>query len=378
MPAMRTLPGWLFGLAMAALVAAPRQGLSQQTPRQSDRVPQTELFVELLAEGGVAAGVAAQRWGQVFQELRVPLRIRRPILDDKPAMKETWFGSIRRVTAVGRLDRTGRIIFPDRSFTLSEIDRLKEWLRELQTYGAQGSPEGKPGFGLSPKQFKQVFVALTPALETEVQGHTLDEALTLLPLPDDFPLHLSVAAKELTQQDRDAKCSQRLEGLSLGTALAALLNDFGLGFRPWRTPAGSIELRVDPLAEGRDRWPVGWELSEDVSRLQLAREFFRLRVIEFHDKPLPEVFRLASSDSGLPIVVDTYSIRQEGIDLSGLRVEFPRRQASWSLVLRAATNPHKLTRRLRLDETGRPFVWITSLRKSLKDRQRQRMRRPGS
>ncbi|NOX55272.1 MAG: hypothetical protein GXP27_12710 [Planctomycetes bacterium] len=376
---MRTLPGSLIGLATLAFALAPGLAHAQRS-RTEDRAraPKTEVSVELLAEGGVAAGLAAQQWGRVFQQLGVPLRIRRPILDDEPEVKEQRFGTIRRVTAVGRLQQTGRITFPDRSFTLRDIDRLKEWLRELQTYGAQGSPEGKPAFGLSPKQFQQVFQALTPQLEVEVHGKGLQEALATLPLPDAFPIHLSVAAKELVRQTSDTRCSQHLKGLSLGTALAALLNDFGLGFRPSRTPSGDIELRVEPLEEGHDHWPVGWELPEDVSRLELARDFFKLRPLEYRDEPLPDLLRAVSAASGIPILVDTHQIRKEGIDLSRLRVRFPRRQASWSLLLRAATTPHKLTRRLRLDEAGRLLVWITSLRKSLKERRTKGIRRPGS
>ncbi|HID23808.1 MAG TPA: hypothetical protein EYP14_15620 [Planctomycetaceae bacterium] len=375
---MRRLRGRLIGLVTIALAVAPGFGHAQRSRTEDrTRVPKTEVCVELLAEGGVAAGLAAQQWGRIFQQLGVPLRIRRPLLDDKPELKERQFGTIRRVTAVGRLQRTGRITFPDRSFTLRDRNLLKEWLRELQTYGAQGSPEGKPAFGLSPKQFQQVFQALTPQLEVDVHGRGLQDALTALPLPDAFPVHLSVAAKDLVRRTGDGRCSQHLKGLSLGTAFSALLNDFGLGFRPSRTPSGRIELRVEPLEEGHDHWPIGWELPEDVSRLELARDFFKLRLLEYRDEPLPDLLRTVSAASGIPILVDTHQLRKEGIALSRLRVEFPRRQASWSLLLRAATTPHKLTRRLRLDEAGRLLVWITSLRKSLKERQMKGIRHPG-
>ena len=41
-----------------------------------------------------------------------------------------------------------------------------------------------------------------------------------------------------------------------------LLNEYGLGFRPVRTPSGKIEIAVFPLQKTTEVWPVGWQLKE--------------------------------------------------------------------------------------------------------------------
>ncbi len=353
--------------AVSVLALTFWSGLSLgQVPTASSDVPFTEVYVELLARGSAAASVAARQWADVFQQLNVPVRIRPPILDDKPEVKEQRFGRIRRVTAIGELDRTGKITFPDHTFTLQEVDRLTEWIRELRTYGALGSPEGKPLFGLSRAQFHDLLLALSERVEAAPAGKPLREALAALPLPKTYPLRFSVSAERWLEQHGEGESSQPVEGLAVGTALAAVLNEFGLGFRPWRTPAGAVELRVEPLDEEHDHWPVGWDVPPETPRLKLSRELFRLRPVQLQDVPLTELLQRISTQADVPILLDRHRIEKEGLDLDQIRVTVAGRQMTWSSLLRTATVPHKLNRVFRLDETGRLLVWVTTLQHTLR------------
>jgi len=355
----------VMGVLLASIIAGGHS-VAQQKPASSPKSLKTELEFQLLIEGNVVTGLSAQEWGRTFQKLGVALRIRRPILDDHPEVKERKLGTIRQVTVIGRLDQSGRILFPGRSFTLSDLGRLSEWIRELKTYGAQGSPSGQPEFGLNPRQFRALATALATRLTTEVQGKSLDEALTLLDLPAEYPLHRSVEAERwLTQPAGSRPFRQMLKGISNGTALAVLLNDYGLGYRPLRTPSGTIELTIEPLQADVDHWSVGWELPEHTSRLKVAPKLFKLTPIEVHDTPLPDLIKSVSAAAKVPILVDNFHIEQDGIDWEKVVVSYPQRQSSWSLLLKAATNPNKLSRRLLIDDAGRAFVWITTLQRAL-------------
>ena len=64
----------------------------------------------------------------------------------------------------------GRIVLPDRTFTRGDGVNLQEWVEELRLYGAQGSPEGKPLWGLSEEQFKAVFTALSEPSPVDSDG----------------------------------------------------------------------------------------------------------------------------------------------------------------------------------------------------------------
>jgi len=84
------------------------------------------------------------------------------------------------------------------------------------------------------------------------------------------------------------------------------------------------------------------------------------------DVPLTDVLTAAAEASEVPIITDHYAIEAEGIELSELKVTVPMRKTTWGLLLKQVTFPHKLGRRIVADESGKPFVLITTLKESLK------------
>lgn len=354
-------------LAQAQLyrVVPERRDRQRQTHRRFDERSEsdTRLSVELLIGRRGAAQQIAQ-WRPVFRKVGVPIRIHRNLTERKPSVDEREIGPLRVVKIVGKLDSRGRLVFPGRSFTRRETDKLKEWLRELKTYGAQGAPDGKPLWGLNKPQFDGVYKALSTVVPDEVHDRPLSEALDRLPIPDEYPLRLSSHAREHLQQNGIPPVRKRVKGTSLGTALALLLSDYGLGFRPLRTPDGSIELVVDPRDRVKQVWPVGWEFKQ--SRLKTAPKLFQPMRVRVDDEPLLDVLETVSSETGIPIHMDYDRIAERGIELDELRVSYPPRQASWSQVIRGVTVPNRLRRRYRIDEQGQPFVWITTLQTGMR------------
>ncbi len=347
-------------LLSASQLAA--QTLKPRPPTSADKKPkatQTKLRFELLT-GKSGVGLRAQEWGRIFQQMGIRLRIRRAILDDKPELKERTRGSTRDVTVIGKLERDGRIVFPGKSFTQNDTPKLVEWVKELKTYGAQGSPHGQPAFGLNELQFSRVYDALRQPVSAKLEGLTLSEAANRLALAEKFPIrHSASAISWLHSQSRQQVVRQTLTGLSKGTALAILLNNQGLGFRPTRTPSGSIEFVVDPLDKTVDRWPIGWPLRG--SRLKTAPKLFKMVPVDLDDVPLKDVLYAVSIKSEVPILIDYYRSEAKGIDVTKLKVSVLPKRTSWIQLLRTVTNPNKLTRKLLVDEQGRPFIWVTTL-----------------
>ena len=319
----------------------------------------TTVAVELLV-GREGVGRYAQEWRRVFEELQVSLRVRQGLSTDKLTIKERTFGRLRKITVIGKLERSGRLVFSDRVVTTSKTAELAEWLRELQTYGAQGAPDGKPLWGLNESQFTEIDESLRPPLQAEPQGLPLTTAINKFSLSEKFPLRFSTAAESwLADRDRQHVARNNLSGFSSGTALAILLSEYGLGFRPLRTPEGSIELVVQRLSDAEKHWPVGWELTQ--KRWKTAPKLFRLVPVELEDVALSDVLNTVSAQTEIPICIDHYRLRAKGIDITKLHVSHPKRKSSWSLLLKRVTNPSKMTRRLLIDEQGRPFIWITTL-----------------
>src|SRR5262245_20949115 len=128
---------------------AQRPTAAGETTKRAAEKPQVTTMINVqLLTGDEGNGLTAFRWQQVFQKLDVMLTIRQARSDDKPSVTERKSGGVRQIDVIGRLDRKGQVIFPERTFTSSDTSKLSEWLDELKVYGAQGSPAGQSAWGL--------------------------------------------------------------------------------------------------------------------------------------------------------------------------------------------------------------------------------------
>ena len=371
-----TFPACVF-LAAALLVQLGREcpALAQERrPTKSTSAqpsaPPTSISVELLADR-LASGVSSQNWGAQFRKLGISVRIRQPLLDDKPEVTEQMRGRLRLVKAIGTLNRDGSIQFPDRSFRLSDTGKLKEWIAELTVYGAQGKTDGKPGFGLSGNQFDFVFRTLAEPIKQDLDEISFDEALQKLEMPQSLPIRFTTDAElALRKSPPPKKLPTGMTGLSRGTVLAIVLNNAGLGFQPGRTPAGTLEVVASPIRDDAASWPIGWPLSR--APLHVAPKIVEVVTIDLDDEPLVDVLSSVSSLTKLPVLVDTWRIEQAEINLDEVRVTQLPKKMTWSGFLDRATFP-KLMREILVDENGTPFVWITTRSvKQLNERAKQR------
>ncbi|MCH7686461.1 MAG: hypothetical protein IH899_07240 [Planctomycetes bacterium] len=351
----------------AAQIQTVRPGLNSPFSRvldakQEKYVGKTIVSIEILT-GSSGLVLKLNQWRTVFQKLGVSVRVRQVVLNEKPETRERKQGPLRFVKVVGWLDRSGKLIFASHSFSLDEGEKLKEWIDELKAYGAEGSPEGKPAWGLTKTVFIAINKTLSEPVNDETSGLPLETAIAKLELSKQYPLRFSLDARnrlgELTVQKRSVH--QNVKTLSKGTSLAILLREQGFGFRPLRTPSGSIELVVEPFSKTTDLWPVGWPLPETLPRFKAFPSLFKITPIEFKDLQLTDLLDSVSAKTGHMIILDRDHLMQKGIDADKLLVSFPYRKISWALMLRRVTAPHHLRREYRLDERGRPFIWITTL-----------------
>lgn len=366
-----------------------RYGVTEEKPATPTAAPrfdssQTNIRIELLTAGDGGTAVEAQQWSRTLANLGYSARIRRPLLDDKPEVTERTQGPLRLVTIVGTIDRRGTLRLGDRTFAPHQAAELKDWLASIKKYGAQGSPEGQPFWGLSRAQFESVYRSLSEPVAVDVTGLPLSAAITKLPLPAEHPLQFSASARRLLEaQSATNGVSRSVAGLTTGTALAYLLNEYGLGFHPERTADGSIVLAVGTLSEASSSnnddetpasppfWPVGWSVdappganaaADSPSRVDVAPTLFRLTNIGFPDIPLTDALATVEAETDVPVLIDRPGIAAAQIDLAKSRAKLPTRKTSWSLALRYATTPNRLDADLRRDEAGQPLVWVTSLR----------------
>lgn len=329
-------------------------------PAKSPLPKRTVIEFELLsaADGG---GLHSQKWLSVLEPLDVSLRIHRPIVEDKPELKERESGLTRYVTAIGVLERSGTIVFPNRSFGLEDAVKLKEWINELRTYGVRGAPTGQPLWGLNKEQFTSVYDALVKPVDFETLDLPLAQMMAKLPLPAQYPLRWNSTASDLlARRGERAKIRQELQGLSIATAMAIALNENGFGFHPNRTPSGALELLVEPRDPKSEQWPIGWPIQRQT--FKAAPKLYAMIPIELTDIPLADVLEAISNLSETPVLIDFAELDAKQIQLDKIKVSFPRKVTTWTIALRQLVAPQKMTRELWQDEAGRVFVWITTIR----------------
>lgn len=345
---LELLPSW-------ATAQQPRSRLKTDPERKID----TKVTVELIAgDGGV--GLEAQEWAEIFQEMNVTFSVRRSLLDDKPETTETVSGiSLRDVHVVGRLENDGSITFADRRFTSAQVAKIREWIDGLKAYGAQGSPKGQPMWGLSKNQFDPLFQALTPVLKIDPQDAALNRALDLFSVRRSYPLKFTADATQHLEQGRVPEhCERSYIGMSEGTALAALLNEFGLGFHPQRTPQSKLELAIVTLTPKANVWPVGWPLSDDPPKV--APNLFKTGEVELDDEPFLDVLAAVGDLINMPVIVDEYGLKVSGIDLRTKKVSHKKRRTVWSAALKHVCFQVRCKWELRVDEGGHPLLWVMS------------------
>ncbi len=140
-----------------------------------------------------------------------------------------------------------------------------------------------------------------------------------------------------------------------------LLSQYGLGFRPNRTPEGAVELLCVLAAPGDAVWPVGWDTPEGTYPAKLAPKLFEQTMVELKDQKLMDILQAIEEKTGAPVRVDLAQAETRGLALDSVLVSVPRRRMTWSQLLSTAVSPSFLSAKIRVDESRKPLVWITGL-----------------
>lgn len=327
-------------------------------PRPSQQLKTFVQFVILTPR--VGTGLKAQQWGPIFERMGATVRFRQHNLGEEPDIEESTRGTFRTVTVTGVMDAEGALIFPETSYDMSQAEAFGEWIAELKAFGAQGSPEGKPVWGLKETEFTEIYEALTPAVDAAVKSEPLLDALRHLALPDEYPLRMHTTARTwLERAAQDHPLRQDVTGISKGSALAIVLADYGLGFRPLRRPGEEgVDLVVQPLEDISDPWQIGWELDPRQPRNEIAPALFELITAGFDDVPLQDVLDAVHVASHTPIIIDYRACAERNIDPTDVKVSYPRKQTAWALLIRTVTSQARLTHEIRTDEGGNAFVRV--------------------
>jgi hypothetical protein len=107
-------------------------------------------------------------------------------------------------------------------------------------------------------------------------------------------------------------------------------------------------------------WPVGWSPEEGESKaVPQLLEFLNVNIQNVNIRTV-----LASIESrlGLVALFDYPAMVRYGIDLEKTSISIPQTKTTYSQVISRSLFQAKLKGEVRVDDAGKPFLWITTLR----------------
>lgn len=312
--------------------------------------------LELLTEPDFPA-LEQQEWVRAMSALDVGnVRIRQGQPGEKAEVTTRGVKPNLTYVVVGILRKNGELLVPGGRFKKNDRGAMTTWLNELKTYGPQGSPEGKPLYGLSAAQFGDVKLDLSTKAPA-TKGLSRAEALRKIGESLKMPIFVDASAGKILAGE---KVDFDTQGLSAGTAIAYVLRPAGMAMKPERLPSGEIRYVVAQGAAVAEPWPVGWPLVR--RRQEVLPQLFEMIDVEIEQVPLRKALDVIAERAQLPVLLDQNSLVKHEVDIDQAMVEFPAKRSTYSLVLTRLLGQARLMYEVRQDEAGKPFMWVTTIK----------------
>lgn len=301
---------------------------------------------------------APQEWlARLGQAGVANVQIRAKQAADVVGMERTGTVSRPVYRVVGALNSNNELVLPGARFRLSEAARVAEWLNDLARLGPASERPAKVMFGLSGQQLDQARAELSPAVGSSTAGMTLAAVVERIGGKVASPLELSPRQREALEEE---KVAEELGGLSYGTVLAAALRPAGLCLVPRAVEEGKLRFEIVRSKPDLEVWPVGWPL--DRPERELAPVMYEFLNVNVQGVAITEVLKAVGGRLKMPVLMDRNAMARHGVEPEKTIIKLPQSRTTYSILLRKALFQARLKHEVRMDEGGRPFLWITTLK----------------
>lgn len=316
---------------------------------------QGRVALELVTEERVSV-TAQQEWMRRLAQAGITdvrLRVKQPF--DQPSL-ENHGTPERPLYAVKGVIASDEVLqLPGRRFSLRELGQLGRWLDDLAQQGPEEKRPQKTAFGLDVVQYQQVHKELAVAVDFATDGRSRQEVIAKIAGQLQFP----VRREALTSPGADEKVVEDLARLSRGTVLAYVLRPLGLSLVP-HAAAGGVEYRVVAAEPEAEIWPVGWK--PETPERDLTPVMFEFLNVNVQGVAVTEVLKAVSKRGELPVLWDYNALARHGVEPEKTMVSLPKSRTTYSLLLRKTLFQAKLKSEIRVDEGGKPFLWVTTVK----------------
>lgn len=344
---MRTLVGGV-GFGLTALLLTIAAAAAE---------PRVEL--EVVLESGFIP-TDAPKWSEMLDRAGFSsVRIRSGKNNESPSIEASGAGGTKAYRVVGILNANNQLTVTKGRFGLSDQGRIEEWLRKLRTDGEEGVTIKPAAFGLLPRQLVAVHEALAVPVTISTKGQQPRDVAKQIAAGLSLKFTTDSAGQKALAVDEPIL--DELQGLSSGTALAAILRPLGLALAPEKS-GPDVRLRIASSRGTSEQWPVGWPPQKGPR--ETLPELFKTLNVEIDQTPIAEVLEAVGGRLKAPLLLDHNAIAAARIDLTTAKVALPQTKTYYDRILDQLLFQAKLRYDLRIDEAGKPLLWITANRQA--------------
>ena len=317
---------------------------------------------DIVTDDGVSAEVIRD-WYQVFADLQVRQADFHSARGAQPLEIETA-GRGSTYVVHGRLTKARELLVPGARFLLVDRARLAAWIDRLSSDGPEALADARPdAFGLPASTLDKLRKRLASPYQAATSDRSPREVVD--EIADSLNLEVVSPAAVRSNLGRAEPVNNELQGLAAGTVLAASLRGVGFGFAPQRGAEDRLRVALIALDPAADRpvetWPVGW--SADDRRRELVPKLFEFLNVEIDGVSVGEAVDNIAPRLEVPVLYDRAALARHKVDVSAVDAAVPAKRTSYSLLLQKLLFQARLKYELRVDDGGRPFIWITTIKK---------------
>ena len=346
----KVYPFFVFILTGLAVLGEANSLLAQRPGGNSPISIRLEIFCD-----GQLQPMEAQQWGRElsgagFQSVQVRAGASADALDIQPFGDGVYAAS-------GMLTKNNQLLVTGgRRFSLSESGQVKPYLEEKILELEQAEVVQK-----EEKAKEETRNALLEELSAPVGFRTkgAPRKLVLKQMLQSFRIPIRVPSSMKKAFDPEDRVEEELKDVSRGTALAYVLRYIGYCVQPERAEDGGVLLRIvsAPNADAKKIIPIGYAASN--TKVEELYETFQANVDGASAK---RVLDSLQDRLDIPFLYDYNSMAGLGIEPADVVIRKKPGKFTYFKLLEQVLYQADLQRETRVDETGKVFFWITTMK----------------
>lgn len=338
---------------VVAIVCVAAGLFSADCVAQQKRIIQLEVTVTQRAEL-----TTQHRWMEVLSKVGADsVRSLTTVRTRGPEIKEIQNSGSTIIKVVGTI-KGSSLFLPGKSFSISNPNAIRSYLDALRVEGSQMALAEKHAFGLTSEQLVKVHESLGGKLTGTTLDQPVSDVVGGILKKVDLEFVLTSASRELMRDN--SRIKEELQGLSYGTALAAVLRPSGKVLSVERKPGKQPRLAIANYNEVNEFWPVGWPNDKRTSLVH--PKLMERQPIEIRNFSLSAVLDALQKRAELPFLYDRNSIAKAGVDIPGTRVTLVKKKVAYIVAIQDLLSQARprLRAEIRIDEAEKPFLWIST------------------